>query len=67
LIFLDDGNRRILLDLVAAVRERINRVVHAYCLMTNRYHLLVETPGANLSKGMCQLTIGHLKDEIAVL
>ena len=27
----------------------------AYCLMTNHYHLLVETPDDNLSKGM-----GHL-------
>jgi REP element-mobilizing transposase RayT len=25
---------------------------HAYCLMGNHYHLLVETPNANLSKGM---------------
>ena len=28
---------------------------HAYCLMTNHYHLLIETPDANLSKGMHQL------------
>ncbi len=27
----------------------------AYCLMTNHYHLLVETPDGNLSKGMRQL------------
>jgi putative transposase len=27
----------------------------AYCLMSNHYHLLVETPDANLSKGMRQL------------
>ncbi|MFK5947369.1 MAG: hypothetical protein QM500_01200 [Methylococcales bacterium] len=28
---------------------------YAYCLMGNHYHLLVETPEANLSKGMRQL------------
>ena len=28
---------------------------HAYCLMTNHYHLLVETPDANISEGMRQL------------
>jgi len=28
---------------------------HAYCLRTNYYHLLVETPEADLSKGMRQL------------
>jgi putative transposase len=32
-----------------------NWVVHAYCLMSNHYHLLIETPDANLSKGMRQL------------
>jgi len=54
-IFLSDADRRIFLDIVAAVRERVNWVVHAYCLMTNHYHLLVETPDANLSKCMRQL------------
>ena len=29
--------------------------VHAYCLMSNHFQLLVETPDANLSKGMRQL------------
>ena len=32
-----------------------NWVCHAYCLMSNHYHLLIETPDANLSKGMRQL------------
>jgi putative transposase len=27
-------------------------VCYAYCLMTNHYHLVVETPAGNLSKGM---------------
>ncbi|MEZ9873627.1 transposase, partial [Vibrio sp. 10N.261.51.C6] len=36
-------------------QERFNWVVHSYCLMTNHYHLLVETPDGNLSKGMRQL------------
>jgi len=30
-------------------------IVHAYCQMTNHYHLLVETPDGNLSRGMRQL------------
>ena len=54
-IFLSDGDRRLFLDVVAAVWDRFNWAVHAYCLMTNHYHLLVETPDANLSKGMRQL------------
>jgi REP element-mobilizing transposase RayT len=54
-IFLGDGDRRVFLDVLAGVWDRFNWLVHAYCLMTNHYHLLVETPEANLSKGMRQL------------
>ena len=54
-IYRSDVERRMFLEVLAEVRERFNWRVHAYCLMTNHYHLLVETPDANLSKGMRQL------------
>ena len=54
-IFLADGDRRLFFDVLAGVWERFNWVVHAYCLMTKHYHLLVDTPDANLAKGMRQL------------
>jgi len=54
-IYLADGDRGLFLDVLAGVRDRFNWTVHAYCLMSNHYHLLVETPDANLSKGMRQL------------
>jgi REP element-mobilizing transposase RayT len=54
-IYLTDGDRRLFLDVFSGVRERCNWTMHAYCLMSNHYHLLVETPDANLSKGMRQL------------
>jgi len=50
-----DGDRRVSLSVLGDVCHRFNWVVHAYCLMGNHYHLLVETPEANLSKGMRQL------------
>jgi putative transposase len=37
------------------VCTRFNWVCHAYCQMTNHYHIVIETPDANLSKGMRQL------------
>lgn len=40
---------------LAEVVKRFNWLCHAYCLMTNHYHLMVETPDGNLSKGMRQL------------
>ena len=54
-IYHDDADRRAWLSVLAQVCKRFNWIVHAYCLMSNHYHLLVETPDANLSAGMRQL------------
>lgn len=54
-IYLDDQDRECFLEVLSGVCERFNWVVHAYCLMSNHYHLLLETPDSNLSKGMRQL------------
>ena len=54
-IFEDDEDRRKFLRVLAETVDRFNWICHAYCLMTNHYHLVVETPEANLSKGMRQL------------
>ncbi|MEH8016400.1 transposase [Rheinheimera muenzenbergensis] len=54
-IYVDDTDFELFLMLLGKVCEQYNWVVHAYCLMSNHYHLLVETPDANLSKGMRQL------------
>ena len=54
-IFLDDADRVAFLEVFAQGIEQFNWTVHAYCLMDNHYHLLVETPDGNLSKGMRQL------------
>ena len=54
-IFIDDEDRGGFLDVVSMVAERFQWLCHAYCLMENHYHLLIETPNANLSKGMREL------------
>lgn len=54
-IYLGDEDRIGFLDLLGEVYLRFNWAVRAYCLMTNHYHLVIETPDANLSKGMRQL------------
>ena len=51
-IFEDDEDRLMFLQTLAEVVQRFNWLCHGYCLMTNHYHLIVETPDANLSKGM---------------
>jgi REP element-mobilizing transposase RayT len=50
-----DDDRAAFLDVLTATCERFNWICHAYCLMIDHYHLLMETPDANLSKGMRQL------------
>lgn len=54
-IYLDDDDRAGYLDLLGNVCGRFNWILHAYCLMTNHYHLIIETPDANLAMGMRQL------------
>ena len=54
-IYEDDADRERFLSTLDDVIEQRNWLCHAYCLMTNHYHLLIETPDANLSKGMRQL------------
>jgi REP element-mobilizing transposase RayT len=54
-IVLDDDDRVGFLEQLARVVDRFGLVVHAYCLMTNHFHLLVETPQPNLSVSMRQL------------
>jgi REP element-mobilizing transposase RayT len=51
-VFLDDKDRAAFLEVLAEVVGRFGWICHAYCLMSNHYHLLVETPLPNLSKGM---------------
>jgi len=43
------------LEIFGEVCKRFNWICHAYCLMSNHYHVLIETPDANLSKGMRHL------------
>ncbi|WP_445766720.1 REP-associated tyrosine transposase [Rheinheimera sp.] len=54
-IYFEPANYQRFLDILEQVCQRHNWRIHAYCLMTNHYHLLVETPEGNLSAGMQQL------------
>lgn len=54
-IYIDDQDRQQFLTVLGEVVSRAGWLVHAYVLMDNHYHLLIETPNANLSRGMRQL------------
>ncbi len=55
LIFLTDQDRKKFLKILKLVIERTDWICHSYVLMGNHYHLLIETPKPNLSRGMRQL------------
>ena len=54
-IFDNDEDRECFIRILEDVVKRFNWVVHAYCMMDNHYHLLVETIDGILSKGMRHL------------
>ena len=51
-IFRDDRDRETFLRTLAEMCGRTGALVHGYVLMSNHYHLLLETPEANLVAGM---------------
>lgn len=51
-IFLDDEDRRYFLKVLSEACGKTGWRIHAWVLMTNHYHLLLETPEANLVEGM---------------
>jgi len=54
-IYRDDQDRENFLFILDKVSKRYHWLCHAYCLMDNHFHLLIETPEGNLSIGMRQL------------
>jgi REP element-mobilizing transposase RayT len=54
-IFLNDVDRQDFIKTMAEACQKTGWQVHAYCLMRNHYHLVLETPNANLVSGMAWL------------
>src|ERR1051325_9443868 len=51
-IFLSEQDRELFLETLGEACEKTGWQVHAYCLMSNHFHLVLETPQANLVSGM---------------
>jgi putative transposase len=58
-VFLDDLDRRHFLSVLADVVQDLSWACGAYCLMTNHFHLLIQTPNADLAVGMHRLNSAH--------
>ena len=58
-IFRSNRDREKFLEYVGKAVERFGIKVHTYCLMTNHYHFLIETPEANLSRANQWLNVSY--------
>lgn len=65
-IFLDPADRGRFLELLEATTQRFHWRIHAYVLMNNHYHFLVQTPEANLSAGMQWLGVSYEEKDLPV-
>ena len=54
-VFLDDVDRQDFIKTLVETGQKTSFEIHAYCLMPNHFHLVVETPEANLVAGMAWL------------
>ena len=58
-IFKNDRDRQKFLEYLEIANERFAIIIHTYCLMSNHFHLLVQTPQANLSKAMQWINVSY--------
>jgi len=58
-IFKSKRDREKFLGYLGKAVKRYGLKIHTYCLMTNHYHLLVETPQANLSQAMKWINVSY--------
>ena len=59
LVFGDERDYGHFLELLEEMVERYGVKLHAYVLMGNHYHLLIQTPHANLSRAMQWLNVSY--------
>jgi REP element-mobilizing transposase RayT len=58
-VYRDDTDRFHFLELLSEATERFGIRIHAYVLMDNHFHQLLETPEANLSRAMQWLNVSY--------
>ncbi len=59
-IFKDDHDRQHFVELLGEMVSRYGVVLHAYVLMDNHYHLLIETPAGNASRALQWLNVSYV-------
>src|SRR5687767_4649122 len=60
-IFKSKADRLLFLEWLGRMVLKFGWIVHAYTLMTNHFHLLIETPEAGLSRGMQEMLTNYVQ------
>lgn len=58
-IFFHDQDRERFLDILKRTKERYGYLLHAYTLMDNHYHLIIETPFSNVKQIMQNINTSY--------
>lgn len=58
-IVADDRDRQRFISCLSRMAEQFGVLIHSYCLMTNHYHLILETPEGNLSRALQWLNVSY--------
>lgn len=58
-IYLNDRDKEKFIEYLETATERFAIIIHGYCLMGNHYHLLIQTPDANLSQAMQWINVSY--------
>ena len=58
-IFLNDRDKQKFLEYLGKANERFSVIIHTYCLMSNHFHLLLQTPEPNLSRAMQWINVSY--------
>jgi REP element-mobilizing transposase RayT len=63
-LFVDKADYQQFIDLLKETADLFNINVAAFCLMPTHYHLMVQSPDANLSRCMRQLRLCFKSQEM---
>ena len=58
-IYLNERDKEKFIEYLEKAAERFSIIIHSYCLMSNHYHLLIETPEPNLSVTMQWINVSY--------
>lgn len=58
-VYLNDRDKEKFIEYLEKATERFSVIIHGYCLMSNHYHLLIQTPDSNLSRAMQWINVSY--------